>query len=920
MNDPSPLEAIFFAALEKGSPQERAAYLDEASAGNPDLRRRVEKMLAAQAQASSFLDHPAPGPVVTIDEPITERPGTVIDPYKLREQIGEGGFGVVFLAEQQQPIRRKVALKVLKPGMDTRQVIARFEAERQALALMDHPHIAKVLDAGQTSSGRPYFVMDLVKGVPITEYCDQSRFTLQERLGLFVHVCQAVQHAHQKGIIHRDLKPSNVLVTVQDGAPLVKVIDFGIAKALGQQLTDKTLFTGFAQLIGTPLYMSPEQAALSNVDVDTRSDIFSLGVVLYELLTGATPFDKERFKEAGFDEIRRIIREEEPAKPSTRITTLGQAATTVATHRKSDPKRLCHLLRGELDWIVLKCLEKDRNRRYETASALAADVQRYLNDEPVLACPPSAWYRFRKFARRKKTALAMAAGIFLALAGMAGVMGWAVRDRAARRDKVAGEVRAALKEANALHRQALDLIDHPSQWQVSLAAAQSALQRAQALADSVEDLGTAVLDEITEVKKQLQADERDRRFVARFEELRMEGTEVDVVQNQFKLFEPFIKLKDALAWYGIEPVVSPPGAAGALIRRRPPAVRLRLWVALLYLSLHPSQANPQAQKWHRAVRKYATELGPWWRQVSGALKAARWSKLNGLVEKVKVEDHPPALLVLLAQSLPSSKVPAKLEFLGRVQSAYPGDFWANVQYAVALVETKPARWEEAIRYYNAALALRPDNPGVYFNLGIAHWNKGEVSRAGAALRKAISLKPQYKKARDVLIQASWKQFNLGLALAKQGKLGEAIAAFRTGIEFNPNDGQARNDLAWWLGTCADLKLRNPDQAVAHAKKAVKLDRHNGDYWHTLGVAYCRTGAWKAATRALEKAMKFRKGGDSFDWFFLAMAHWQLGEKAKARRWYHRAVQWMDKNRPRDEELGRFRSEAAALLGIEAKSG
>src|SRR5262245_31157682 len=265
--------------------------------------------------------------------------------------------------------------------MDTREVIARFEAERQALALMDHLNIAKVLDAGQTGSGRPYFVMDLVKGLPITEFCDQSRLSPRERLGLFVSVCQAVQHAHQKGIIHRDIKPSNVLVTLHDGAPLVKVIDFGIAKALGQQLTDLTLFTGFAQMLGTPLYMAPEQAALSNIDVDTRSDIYSLGVLLYELLTGTTPFDKERLRQVGFDELRRIIREEEPPKPSTRTSTLGQAATTVSTHRKSDPKRLSHLFRGEVDWIVMKALEKDRNRRYESASAFAADVQRYLADE-----------------------------------------------------------------------------------------------------------------------------------------------------------------------------------------------------------------------------------------------------------------------------------------------------------------------------------------------------------------------------------------------------------------------------------------------------------------------------------------------------------------------------------------------------------
>jgi WD40 repeat protein/serine/threonine protein kinase len=405
-------EEIFHAA--RARPQsERAAFLSAACAGEELLQCRVEALLHAHENPGSFLEQPAPSLVATVDDPITERPGTVIGPYKLLEQIGEGGFGVVFMAEQSQPVRRKVALKVLKPGMDTRQVVARFEAERQALALMDHPNIAKVLDGGQTSGGRPYFVMDLVKGMSITEFCDQSQIPVRERLELFVHVCQAVQHAHQKGIIHRDIKPSNVLVTLQDGAPLVKVIDFGIAKALGQQLTDKTLFTNFAQLIGTPLYMSPEQAALSNVDVDTRSDVYSLGVLLYELLTGTTPFDKERLKGAGYDEIRRIIREEEPAKPSTRLSTPGLAASTVSTNRKSDPSRLRQLFRGELDWIVMRALEKDRNRRYESASALAADVQRYLADEPVLACPPSAIYRFRKFARRHKAGLAAALGVVL---------------------------------------------------------------------------------------------------------------------------------------------------------------------------------------------------------------------------------------------------------------------------------------------------------------------------------------------------------------------------------------------------------------------------------------------------------------------------------------------------------------------------
>jgi serine/threonine protein kinase len=405
-------EALFHAARRIPAGEARQAFLQQACAGDTAVAGRVQALLQMHEREPAS---PDPRPVRTIDfDPIVERPGTIIGPYKLMEQIGEGGMGLVFVAEQHHPIRRKVALKIIKPGMDTREVVARFEAERQALALMDNPHIAKVLDGGQTASGRPYFVMELVKGVPITDYCDQNQLTPDERLKLFVHVCQAVQHAHQKGIIHRDIKPSNVMVVSHDATPVAKVIDFGVAKAVGHQLTDKTIYTQFTQMVGTPLYMSPEQAGQSGLDVDTRTDIYSLGVLLYELLTGRTPFDRERFKQAAYEEIRRIIREEEPPKPSTRISTLGQAASTVATQRKSDPRRLSKLIRGELDWIVMKALEKDRTRRYETASGFAADLQRYLTDEPVLACPPSVGYRLGKVMRRHKTLLAAGAA-FVAL-------------------------------------------------------------------------------------------------------------------------------------------------------------------------------------------------------------------------------------------------------------------------------------------------------------------------------------------------------------------------------------------------------------------------------------------------------------------------------------------------------------------------
>jgi len=470
------LKQLFLDALAV-PPAERAAWLSRECADDAALRQQLELMLAAHDAPQSLLDRvvppTTPGPVTEDYAAETIPAGTQIGPYKLLQQIGEGGFGIVFMAEQTEPVRRRVALKLIKPGMDTRQVIARFEAERQALAVMDHPNIAKVLDAGTIgepgasapggpppayaggSPGRPYFVMELVRGVPITQYCDENSLSIRERLELFASVCQAIQHAHTKGIIHRDIKPTNVLVTRQDGQPVVKVIDFGIAKALGQQLTDKTLFTDFAQMIGTPLYMSPEQAELSSNDIDTRSDIYSLGVLLYELLTGSTPVSKEQLKAAAFDEIRRIIREDEAQRPSNRIST-AEAAPSIAAQRHTEPAKLARLVRGELDWIVLKALEKDRSRRYETASGFAADVQRYLADEAVQACPPSAGYRLRKFARRNKRTLATVVALALALVAGTMVSTWQAI-RATRAEGLAatrlGDERKARKEADDARQQ-----------------------------------------------------------------------------------------------------------------------------------------------------------------------------------------------------------------------------------------------------------------------------------------------------------------------------------------------------------------------------------------------------------------------------------------------------------------------------------
>jgi serine/threonine protein kinase/tetratricopeptide (TPR) repeat protein len=1073
MNDlKADAKAIFLEALDQRGSDELIRFLDQACGADAALRGRVEELLRAHHEAGNFLGRPDL-PEITQDQPVSERPGTIIGPYKLLEQIGEGGFGVVFMAEQQQPIRRKVALKVLKPGMDTRQVIARFEAERQALALMDHPNIAKVLDAGaigesepaalaranasepaalardacrplahavgsDVCAGRPYFVMELVRGIPITEYCDQNQLTPRERLELFIHVCQAVQHAHQKGIIHRDIKPTNVLVTLQDGTPLVKVIDFGIAKAMGQQLTDKTLFTNFAQLIGTPLYMSPEQAALSNVDVDTRSDIYSLGVLLYELLTGTTPFDKERFKEVGYDEMRRIIREEEPPKPSTRVSTLGRSGlpsrtsparqagpasdaittnlATIAAQRKSDPKRLSQLFRGELDWIVMKALDKDRNRRYETASAFAADVQRYLQDEPVQACPPSAMYRFRKFTRRNKTVLGFATSLFLVVALVA--IGLAVNNHLivqeqSRTDKAYKRAQAnlglALETLDEIYMQVAEqrLPRDPQSRQEDQQLLEKAVGFYERFAEENRDdpaVGREVCsayrragqlfsylgDQNRAKEAYVRQGEAAARFAAEFPaepfyraELAMsyyhlgrvleeerDRTAVEQYRYAFDIWDqlakdfpdvPLYRRYVACAHTAFGHMLEQGGEWGAateryrqvvdlmteVVRQRPTFLKYCCELANAHKDL--GRARKEEGDWVAARRHYEEAVKIMTQVVADCPAVHRNPpelKYNKAPTLHQIRGDLAICHIELAELLREDGDPEEaqehyrhaLHLDKELNHDCPAIPKFREDMAVCLISLgflfhEDGQWTSAETHYVEAIDLLkklvndyPDMPDYQVDLARAHRNVasllvdlGRPQDADKAVNDALVLSQQLTKERPGIPDYQEELATVWLLLGDlRGALhrsGEAKEAWHKFLELAPDTAQAREKKAWFLATCPDEKFLDPAQAVLLAKKAVHRAPRSRHALQTFGVASYRVGEWKAAADALNESKRSSKSGDAASLFFLAMTHWQRGDKKQAGKCYDQAVQALEKNQPNQHELRRFRAEAEALLEI-----
>jgi serine/threonine protein kinase/tetratricopeptide (TPR) repeat protein len=868
---PPDAETIFADAIEIESPEERAGFLSRACQGNESLRNEVERLVGNYFSAGAFLERPAAQLQTIADPGPAQGPGSQIGPYRLVEQIGEGGFGVVYLAEQERPVRRRVALKIIKPGMDTRQVIARFEAERQALALMDHPNIAKVLDAGSTNdvghappdgssdrqssqaqpaqpdlpslspdpcplspgSGRPYFVMELVHGVPITEYCDQCQLTTRERLELFTSVCDAVQHAHQKGVIHRDIKPTNVLVSIQDGKPAPKIIDFGVAKATGQRLTEHTLVTGFVQMIGTPMYMSPEQAELSQLGVDTRTDIYSLGVLLYELLTGTTPYEKERLHRAPFDEFRRIIREEEPPRPSWRLSTLAaDMASTVAQRRHTEPQRLIGNIRGELDWIVMKCLEKERNRRYETASGLALDLKHYLNDEPVQACPPSARYRLHKFARRNRVAILTASLVAAALiVGTVASALWAVRAIEAE-----GLAEGRLKAELEAHRAADD----------ARLRAEASFQKAR---QAVDDMYTQVAERWLSQQPQMQP-----------------------LQREF--------LEKALQFY----------SEAAQRTGGDPAVRFETAMA------HRRMGEIQHKLGQPAVSEEA------FRQAVGGLQALANEFPGEMKYRSQLADSLHQFGVLLGDT-------------GRY-----GDEEQAHRRALAIDQTLAGRF--------------PTNNGYRGNLGRGHWFLGQVlmwtapnrrpeaedafRSALAIQRKLVADSPAIHEYRHHLAQT---YLRLGLTIGYLGRrdeerqaLGEAAKLLEDLVEQSPSTPAYRNELAnvyYWaaLRQPADDARDSLQRAIALQEKLIADYPAVTDYQYDwarsqtrLGQVFLQSGDIQEAKDALLQAadtcaklaadapnVHYYRGNQAFVQVVLGDIYVKTGEPALALTAYEEAI-------------------------------
>jgi serine/threonine protein kinase len=911
-------ESLFHQALQQPA-ERRATFLEQACAGDEGLRRRLEVLLHAHDNPASFLGQPPVDPAGIVEalpppdgRPHREGPSDRIGPYRLLQRIGEGGMGTVWMAEQTRPVQRKVALKIVKPGLDSAHVLARFEAERQALALMDHPNIARVLDAGTAEGGRPYFVMELVKGVPLTRYCDQHRLTPRQRLELFVPVCQAVQHAHTKGIIHRDLKPSNVLVAPYDGKPVPKVIDFGVAKAMGSKLTERTLFTEFGAVVGTLEYMSPEQAELNNLDIDTRSDVYSLGVLLYELLTGTTPLEHGRLKETPLLEVLRAIREEEPPTPSRRLSTTRELAS-IAANRGLEPRRLSGLVRGELDWIVMKALDKDRNRRYATANSLAQDLHRYLANEPVEACPPSGWYLLRKFAHRNKASLAVATAVLVALGIGTGAV-WRQRQEAVRERDKANVYRSRAEAGSRQARQAVDRYYTRISESVLL------------YEPTLEPLREQLLQDALQYYQEFaQQDTDDPEVLA------------EVAAANLRITNLCYALGSQEDW--LTPLERATEAVEQLLQanaRVPDSASLRTGV------IRPTAVFLPIPRPEEVVR-------------TGSRYCAAWEELVRHEPTVPGyrNDLAAGYMVLALVKIRGDEFAAGAAYARRGSDLLAGltaehPEVPHYRYTLALtrmlealaltrLEQSPAAEQAEQQSLELARGLAAEFPAVSAYKELHRWAttiitghrevQGRYREAEVLYRQALAIDeglvqryPTVTRYRTNVLQG---YEYLGGVLWAQGRKDEATRAYREAVAAagEPETPDLRQALAWLLAICPDPQIRDPDRAVKLATRLVEQTPDDPSALDTLVAAHYAQGDFRSAARALTKAAAipgygtFGEGGRIWIKLHQALVHGRLGERERARAYYEEAVAEMDRGRWWDTEYRRFAAEAEQVLGL-----
>lgn len=882
---------LFMELADLPKPDQTAA-LSRLCGNDTTLRAEVEALLRAEMQAGGFMASPtspearSDPDAATIGVAMHERVGAQIGRYKLLQQIGEGGFGVVYMAEQREPVQRKVALKIIKLGMDTRNVIARFEQERQALALMDHPHIARVLDAGATDQGRPYFVMELCTGDPITEYCDKNNLNIQDRLHLFIQVCQAVQHAHQKGVIHRDIKPNNVLVSTQDGRAHAKVIDFGIAKATASRLTEKTLFTEHKQFIGTPQSMSPEQAE-GMLDIDTRTDVYSLGVLLYEMLTGVTPFDPKSLRNAAYAEMQRIIREVEPLKPSTRLSESTETITRIAATRRVEPKKLGTLIRGDLDWIVMKAMEKDRQRRYETPNGLGLDVQRFLAGEAVLAAPPNASYRMRKFVRRHKGQVLAASVVTVALiAGAAAVM--AVQIRA---NRLLEQKNAKLAEANAL--------------------AEKRFRQARAAVDeyftTVSETKLLDVPGLQPIRKELL--DAAERYYRDFLQTRGDDPEVRVDAASASFRVGWVKQALGQSEEALKAFKEAAAIYGALVQAHPENIEYQRYLASSYgaqgLLLDGAQRRDDALAAHqKSLEIRRSILAKNVDDVRSNIDVARtlrniggvYRGTNKPADALFAWDEALAIAMPLLDR-PTFMSPSNIDLTGRRSlSAIVREDLASIQLdrSMVLCETGRQRdalasWTKAIELFETLVRELPNDLSLRGRLADCYSNGADLQHAVGELERSRELRARCLEIRRTMVAdnpsvMSYRRalaedlLSLGHTLSRVQRTEDAIATYKESIavaenavQAEPDSAYARNLLAQGLSGCGTLLAEGnrAEEALPLVRRASEIQErlvlehpeaifHRsslGNVLRSVGRAQAAAGNAAMACKSFERAVE-----------------------------------------------------------------